>query len=116
MPDTCIFCKIASGAIPTDLLYEDETVVAFPDIAPQAPVHVLVIPRRHIISLEDLVASDRADMGHLLERVAHVARLLGVHQAGYRTIFNTNAHGGQEVFHLHCHILGGKPMGPMVVR
>lgn len=115
MSEQCIFCKIAAGLIPAKLVYQDETVLAFSDIAPQAPVHVLVIPRRHIASLADLTEGDRAEMGHLLERTAHVAHLLGL-QAGYRTIINTNAHGGQEVPHLHCHILGGKPIGPMVVR
>ena len=116
MPENCIFCKIASGKIPAKILYQDEKVVAFADTAPQAPVHVLVIPKRHIASLDELAETDRADMGHILERTAHVARLLGIHQSGYRTIINTNAHGGQEVFHLHCHILGGKPIGPMVVH
>ncbi|MBF0583267.1 MAG: histidine triad nucleotide-binding protein [Magnetococcales bacterium] len=115
MSENCIFCKIAAGTIATQLLYQDELVLAFPDIAPQAPVHVLVIPRRHIASLELLTEADRAEMGHLLERTAHVAGQLGL-QAGYRTIINTNAHGGQEVFHLHLHILGGKPIGPMVAR
>ena len=115
MSEQCIFCKIVAGLIPANILYQDEIVLAFPDIAPQAPVHALVIPKRHIVSLEDLTEADRVEMGHLLERTAHVARLLGL-QAGYRTIINTNAHGGQEVPHLHCHILGGKPIGPMVVR
>ncbi|MEO5350035.1 MAG: histidine triad nucleotide-binding protein [Magnetococcus sp. YQC-3] len=112
----CIFCSIANGSIPVKAIYEDEQVIAFPDIAPQAPLHLLVIPRRHIASLAQLTEADRPEMGHLLERVAHVARLLGVAEAGYRTIINTNAHGGQEVFHLHCHILAGKPIGPMVAR
>lgn len=116
MSQDCIFCKIVTGTIPATVLYQDKTVLAFADIAPQAPVHALVIPKRHIASLDDLEETDRADMGRLLERTAHVARLLNVHQTGYRTIINTKAHGGQEVFHIHCHILGGKPMGPMVVR
>ena len=116
MSETCLFCKIVAGTIPAQVLYEDEKVLAFPDIAPQAPVHALVIPKRHIVSLDDLTETDRADIGHVLERTAHVARLLGVHLSGYRTIINTNAHGGQVVFHLHCHILGGRPIGPMVTR
>ena len=114
MPENCIFCKIVSGEIPAKMLYEDEKVVSFHDVAPQAPVHALVIPKRHIPSLDALTEMDRSDIGHTLERLAHVARLLDIHQSGYRTIINTNAHGGQEVFHLHCHILGGKPIGPMV--
>ncbi|MEO5364581.1 MAG: histidine triad nucleotide-binding protein [Magnetococcus sp. DMHC-8] len=116
MSAACLFCKIVAGTIPANKMYEDEKVLAFADIAPQAPVHVLVIPKRHIASLEALTTADRDEMGHLLERTAQVARLLGVHETGYRTIINTNAHGGQEVFHLHCHILGGRPMGPMVAR
>ena len=116
MSDNCLFCKIVSGAIATQRIYEDDSVLAFPDIAPQAPVHALVIPKRHIVSLDALNEADRGEMGHLLERTAHVARLLGVHEAGYRTIINTNAHGGQMVFHLHCHILGGKPIGALVGR
>ncbi|MEO5340777.1 MAG: histidine triad nucleotide-binding protein [Magnetococcus sp. MYC-9] len=116
MSDDCLFCRIVAGTIPTRRLYEDETVLAFPDIAPQAPVHVLVIPKRHVASLDALGEADRAEMGHFLERIAHVARLLGVHEAGYRTIINTNAHGGQVVFHLHGHILGGRPIGPLTSR
>lgn len=116
MTAACVFCSIASGAIPVKAVYADDQILAFPDIAPQAPVHILVIPRRHIPSLAHLTEPDREEMGHLLERVAHVARLLGVEEAGYRTIINTNAHGGQEVFHLHCHILAGKPIGPLVAR
>ena len=116
MPENCIFCKIAAGSMSAKILYEDKLTLAFPDIAPQAPVHALVIPKRHITSLDELTEEDRAEIGHVLERTAHVARLLGVHQSGYRTIINTNAHGGQEVFHLHCHILGGRPIGPMVAH
>ncbi|MBF0184116.1 MAG: histidine triad nucleotide-binding protein [Magnetococcales bacterium] len=116
MSDACIFCKIVAGTIPAKLLYEDEQVVAFADIAPQAPVHVLVIPRRHLASLDGLTEADRPLVGHLLERVAHVARLLGVAEAGYRTIINTHHDGGQEVYHIHVHILAGKRIGPMVVR
>lgn len=114
MSENCVFCKIIAGTIPAKILYQDEKVLAFADIAPQAPIHALVIPKRHIASLDALNAEDRDDMGHLLERTAHVARLLEVDQAGYRTIINTHDHGGQVVFHIHCHILGGKPIGPMV--
>ncbi len=116
MSDNCIFCKIVAGTIPAQVVYEDDQVLAFHDRAGRAPVHVLVIPRRHVASLDALTEADRAAMGYWLERLAHVARLLGVHQTGYRTIINTNAHGGQEVFHLHGHILGGQPIGPMVAR
>lgn len=114
--DDCIFCRIARGEIPCRRVYEDETVLAFHDISPQAPVHVLVIPKRHVPTLDDVGDSERPAIGLLLERTAHVARELGVAEAGYRTIINTRGHGGQEVFHLHIHILGGKPIGPMVCR
>ncbi|MBF0626311.1 MAG: histidine triad nucleotide-binding protein [Magnetococcales bacterium] len=116
MSQDCLFCKIAAGKIPATKVYEDDQVVAFRDINPQAPVHVLVIPRQHIATLDDLAPEARAMAGCLLERTAHVARELGLSQAGYRTIINTRGHGGQEVFHIHLHILGGKPMGPMVAR
>ncbi len=116
MAENCLFCKIVSGDIPSKKIYEDEKVMAFHDIGPQAPVHVLVIPKKHLRSLDALDEGDREIAGHLLERVAHVARLLDVHDAGYRTIINTNADGGQEVFHLHAHILGGRRIGPMVAR
>ncbi|MBF0162979.1 MAG: histidine triad nucleotide-binding protein [Magnetococcales bacterium] len=116
MSETCIFCKIVNGAIPAKKIYEDEQVLAFHDIQPQTPVHALVIPKRHLASLDDLTVEDRATAGHLLERVAHVARELGVAESGYRLIVNTREHGGQEVDHLHAHILGGRRVGPMVSR
>ncbi len=116
MSDDCLFCKIASGAIPSNKIYEDDLIFAFHDINPQAPVHALVIPKQHVETLDDLTEGDRPMAGHLLERVAHVARLLGVADEGYRTMINTRGHGGQEVYHIHVHILGGKRMGPMVCR
>lgn len=116
MSETCIFCKIINGAIPAKKIYEDEQVLAFHDIQPQTPVHALVIPKRHLASLDDLTVEDRVVAGHLLERVAHVARELGVAESGYRLIVNTREHGGQEVDHLHAHILGGRRVGPMVSR
>jgi histidine triad (HIT) family protein len=114
MSDNCLFCKIAAQEIPSDIVYEDDHVFAFRDIAPQAPVHVLVIPKQHISSLEMLKEEDRETMGILMERTAHIARMLKVNEAGYRTIINTNKDGGQVVFHIHVHILGGKSIGPMV--
>ncbi|MGN7613345.1 histidine triad nucleotide-binding protein [Magnetococcales bacterium HHB-1] len=114
MATNCIFCKIAAGEIPSKKVYEDEHVFAFHDIHPQAPIHVLVIPKQHIATLDDL--NDTEIAGHLLERTAHIARLLKLAQDGYRTIINTRSHGGQEVFHIHIHILGGRKIGPMVCR
>ncbi|MBF0628241.1 MAG: histidine triad nucleotide-binding protein [Magnetococcales bacterium] len=116
MSSDCIFCKIVNGTIPARKIYEDDQVVAFHDIHPQTPVHALVIPKRHIVCLDDLRDEDRTMAGHLLERVAHVARELGVAAEGYRTLINTREHGGQEVDHLHIHILGGRRVGPMVCR
>ena len=112
----CLFCKIAAGEIPSKKVYEDDDVFAFHDINPQAPTHVLVIPKTCIASLDKVGEAEREAMGALMERVAHVARMLGVNESGYRTILNTNRDGGQEVYHIHAHILGGKPMGPMVCR
>lgn len=116
MSENCLFCRIVAGGVPADKVYEDDRVLAFHDIHPQAPVHVLVIPKVHFSTLNDLRTEDRAEAGYLLEKTAAVARLLNVHESGFRTIINTNAHGGQEVFHIHVHILGGRPMGPMVSR
>ncbi|OSM02032.1 histidine triad nucleotide-binding protein [Magnetofaba australis] len=116
MSDDCLFCKIAAGQIPCNRVYEDDQVLAFHDINPQAPVHVLVIPKAHIATLDDVGEAQREIMGVVMERAAHVARELGVAEAGYRTIINTREHGGQEVYHIHAHILAGKRIGPMTVR
>ena len=107
---SCLFCKIASGTIPADLVHADERLVAFRDIAPQAPVHLLVVPREHIASLE--AASERhADMlGALLLVARKIAREQGLSERGYRTVINTGAEGGQTVQHLHLHLLGGRTM------
>ncbi|ABK45649.1 histidine triad (HIT) protein [Magnetococcus marinus MC-1] len=114
MSNDCLFCKIVAGTIPCNKVYEDELVLAFRDIHPQAPEHVLVIPKQHIATLDDVQVQARAVMGHLMERTAHVARLIGVAEKGYRTLINTRGDGGQEVYHIHVHILGGKAIGPMV--
>jgi histidine triad (HIT) family protein len=105
----CIFCKIMAKEIPARIVHEDETSIAFHDINPQAPVHVLVIPRKHFASAEEAGEADEAVIGHL-HRVA--ARLAGELKltAGYRTVVNTGAEAGQSVFHLHLHLLGGRPM------
>jgi histidine triad (HIT) family protein len=106
----CLFCKIATREIPATILYEDEHAVAFRDINPQAPVHVLVIPRRHLASLADVKSEDSALMGHLLWVCAEIARREGVEAEGYRVVLNTNRAAGQSVFHLHLHLLGGRQM------
>lgn len=109
MPDT-IFGKIARGEVPADLVYEDDEVLAFRDLQPQAPVHLLVIPRKPIPTLNDAQPEDAELLGKLLLAAARVARATGIAETGYRTVLNCNADAGQVVFHLHLHILGGRPM------
>ena len=106
----CLFCKIAGGEIPSKKVYEDDEFFAFHDISPQAPTHVLVIPRRHIASLEDVAADDEALLGRLLLVCRRLARELGI-ETGYRVVNNCGAPAGQSVFHIHFHLLGGRPMG-----
>ena len=107
----CPFCKIASGQIQAKLLHDDEQCVAFADINPQAPFHALVIPRRHLVNLNELSTADEGLAGHLLAVAAQVARAGGVAESGWRASFNTNREGGQVVWHLHLHVLGGRQMG-----
>ncbi|MCK4493900.1 MAG: histidine triad nucleotide-binding protein [Methylococcales bacterium] len=102
----CLFCKMASGEIKPDIVYEDEKILAFKDINPKAPVHILVIPKIHLATLNDLENSELA--GLLLQTVAKIAQQEGIAESGYRTIINCNSEGGQEVYHLHLHLLGGK--------
>ncbi|QGU33667.1 histidine triad nucleotide-binding protein [Thermochromatium tepidum] len=109
MSDT-IFGRIASGEIPADLVYKDEDVVAFRDINPQAPTHLLVIPRKPIPTLDAAKPEDTELLGKLLLVAAQVAREAGIAERGYRTVINCNAEAGQTVFHLHLHVLGGRPM------
>ncbi len=106
----CLFCKIASRAIPAALVHEDDQLVAFRDINPQAPTHVLIIPRRHISTLDELEADDDVTVGAMVRLAAAIAREEGFAAAGYRTVFNCNADGGQTVFHIHLHLLGGRPL------
>ena len=108
----CIFCKIASGDVPADIVYEDEAILAFRDMAPQAPVHVLVIPKEHIASLDGIgdSAGHRELAGHLLSKAKAVASLLGL-KNGYRLVCNCGEDGMQTVGHLHFHLLGGRKMG-----
>lgn len=108
---TCIFCKIASGEVPTDFVYQDELVVAFRDIRPLTPSHVLVVPRAHVPSLWEL--EDPALGGAILAAAAKVAHLEGL-EMGFRVITNAGKHGRQEVPHLHFHVVGGAPLGPML--
>jgi histidine triad (HIT) family protein len=109
--DDCLFCKIIDGQINADIVYEDERAVAFRDINPQAPTHVLVIPRTHIETLNALETSDEAEVGHLFVVAKKVAEQEGLAERGYRTVINCNADAGQTVFHIHVHLVGGNPMG-----
>ena len=106
----CIFCKMASGEIRPDTVYENDDVLAFRDLNPQAPVHVLVIPKRHIATLNDLGPDDAGVVGKMVLAAAKVAQQEGFAEEGYRTVMNCNTAGGQSVFHLHLHLLGGRPM------
>ena len=109
MPDDCLFCKIARGDIPAKIVAEDPTCIAFRDVNPQAPVHVLVIPRAHVPSLNEVPSP--ALMADMLQMVREVAKQEGIAANGYRVVFNTNADGGQSVNHLHAHLLGGRRLG-----
>ncbi len=107
----CPFCRIARGELPANIVHEDAEVVAFRDLNPQAPTHVLLIPRRHIATLNDLTEEDERVVGRLFMVAKRVAAAEGLSERGYRTLFNCNADAGQTVFHLHAHLLGGRPMG-----
>jgi len=109
MASDCLFCKIIGGEIPSDRVYEDDVCFAFNDISPQAPKHILIVPRIHVDSLDTAADSDKATLGHLLLATAEIARQSGIAEDGYRVVINTNADGGQTVFHLHVHLLGGRP-------
>jgi histidine triad (HIT) family protein len=108
--DDCIFCKIATGDIPADKVFEDDHVVAFRDLNPQAPTHVLVIPKRHIATLNDVGPGDEAVIGRMQAAAARIADAEGFAGTGYRTVINCNEAGGQTVFHIHLHLLGGRAM------
>ena len=104
----CIFCKIAAGEIPGEILYQDEELIAFRDIEPLAPIHLLIIPRRHIPSLTHLSDTDAPLIGHMVIIANQLARDEGIAGSGYRLVINCGEHGGQIVTHLHMHLLGGK--------
>ena len=106
----CIFCKIATGAIKADRVYEDEQVLAFRDLDPHAPTHVLVIPKRHISTINDLNEESSLVLGRMYLAAKQVAEQEGISERGYRTVMNCNEEAGQAVFHLHLHVLGGRPM------
>jgi histidine triad (HIT) family protein len=105
----CLFCGIIDGHITGAIVYQDSTVVAFKDVRPQAPVHVLIVPRKHIPSLSDLAAGDASVIGAIFTIAAKLARELGIADSGYRVVVNCGADAGQSVWHLHYHLLGGRP-------
>jgi histidine triad (HIT) family protein len=108
--EECIFCRIAAGTIPCRKVYEDERVLAFEDIKPMAPVHIIIIPRRHIDTLMDVDPEGAADLQAMMSAARVVARLKGVDRKGFRVVINCNEEGGQVVFHLHMHLLGGRKL------
>jgi histidine triad (HIT) family protein len=108
-PD-CLFCKIVAKTIPAKVVLEDEHVIAFEDVRPMAPTHALVIPKRHIPGVHDATAGDAALLGQVVLAARDVAEKLGLAESGYRLVMNQGADGGQSVFHLHCHVLGGRAM------
>lgn len=109
MSDDCLFCKLVSGEIPTNKVYEDDVCFAFDDIEPEAPVHTLIVPKQHFSDLQDGVPAEV--LGHLLSVVPEVAKIKGVYESGYRSVINTGPDSAQTVKHLHIHILGGVKMG-----
>ena len=110
MSEDCLFCKILAGDIPADIVYESESAIAFRDINPQAPTHVLVIPRQHIATINDLDEADRSLVGDLYLAAQQIAAEEGIAESGYRAVMNCNEGAGQSVFHIHLHVLGGRAL------
>ena len=107
MEEGCIFCKIVNGEIPTEFLYEDDTLVVFRDINPHAPVHILIVPKKHIRSINDLTENDRGIISHMIMIGKDIAQKESVNSSGYKLLFNVERGGGQVIFHLHLHLIGG---------
>lgn len=112
--EDCIFCKIIKGEIPSEKVYEDDEILAFKDIQPTAPIHILVIPKKHITNLMEIAPEDSALMGKIVEAMQKVAKQLGVDEKGFRIISNCGPDSGQEVMHLHFHLLAGRKMGSKI--
>jgi histidine triad (HIT) family protein len=111
-----IFSKIIAREIPSDIVYQDDRVTAFRDIHPQAPVHILICPNKEIATVDDVTQEDEATLGHMLVVAKQIARDLGISESGYRLLINCKDDGGQEVYHLHMHLLGGRSLGPMLSK
>ncbi|MBV7297075.1 purine nucleoside phosphoramidase [Enterovibrio paralichthyis] len=115
MAEETIFSKIIRKEIPADVVYQDDLVTAFRDINPRAPSHILIIPNKLIPTVNDIEADDEAAMGRMFTVARKLAKEEGIAEEGYRLIMNCNSHGGQEVYHIHLHLLGGRPLGPMLI-
>lgn len=113
MTADCLFCKIVSGDIPADIVFEDDEILAFNDISPQAPVHILIIPKKHIATINELSETDADIISRLLLCAKTLAADKGIAESGYRLLFNCNAQGGQTVYHIHLHLLGGRQLGAL---
>lgn len=111
-----IFSKIIAGEIPADIVYKDDRVTAFKDIKPAAPVHILIVPNKEIPTVDDIEPEDEALLGHMLLVAKQIAREQGIAASGYRLIINCRHDGGQEIYHLHLHLLGGRRLGPMLLK
>lgn len=106
----CLFCKIIAGKVPANIVYEDSEAIAFEDISPQAPLHILLVPKKHIATSLDITGEDESLIGHLFRIAGRIARERGIAQRGFRLLMNTNAEAGQSVYHIHLHLLGGRQM------
>ena len=111
-----IFTKIINREIPSDIVYEDDLVIAFKDINPQAPVHILIVPKKEILTVNDVTEADEVALGRLFTAAAKIAKDNSIDASGYRLMVNVNEDGGQEVFHIHMHLLGGRNLGPMLAK
>ena len=116
MPQETIFSKIIRREIPADIVYQDDQVTAFRDINPKAPTHILLVPNKLIPTVNDVTAEDEQLLGHMFIVVRRIAEQEGIAASGYRLLVNCNSDGGQEVYHLHMHLVGGRPLGPMLKR
>jgi len=112
----CVFCRIIKGELPAKVVYEDDSVIAFHDINPQAPVHILIVPKEHIPTVNDLTEEHEKLVGHIFSVAKKIAKDMGFAEKGYRILINCNKDGGQEVYHIHFHLFAGKPLGPMLCR
>lgn len=109
--NNCIFCQIVDKKIPADIVFEDDKLIAFNDINPKAPVHILIVPKKHIATIDDIDESDKELIGELVYRAKLLAKVKRISENGYRLVFNVRSHGGQLVDHIHLHLLGGQPLG-----